>query len=126
MKRISLAIAVCIFTTAGFANTDCSNASTNDAMRYCSKVALMVSEGNYKSTLARLANSPWIPKKSVANLLKYYERSTVLSKEVCTSIFLDGRLRDMYINDCVSAQLDKLVDSMESYICTQQDAEGCQ
>jgi hypothetical protein len=32
----------------------------------------------------------------------------------------------MYINDCVSTQLDKMAESMKSYICTQQDADGCQ
>ena len=126
MKRISIAIAVFIFSTASFADTDCANALTNDALVVCSKQVLLDSENNYKSSLNKLSKSPWIPKKSISSLLAYYERSSALSKTVCTSVFHNGRLRDMYINDCVSTQLDKLVDSMKSYICTQQDADGCQ
>jgi len=126
MKHIAIAIAVCIFSSSSFADTDCANASTNDALTVCSKQVLMDSESSYKSTLDRLSKSAWIPKKSVTSLLAHYERSSALSKTVCASIFRDGRLRDMYFNDCVSTQLDKLVDGMKSYICTQQDANGCQ
>lgn len=125
MKNSAIAVMALAFCNACFADIDCANASANNALIYCSKKGLQESESKFKSSLERLSASTWVPKKSGADLIILYKRSSSLSKTVCASIFPSGRLRKMYINDCVSMQLDKLVDSMNSYICTQQDADGC-
>jgi len=125
MKHLFIATMVALFSNACFAGIDCTNAVESDALIYCSQKGLQDSESNFQTMLNRLSASTWIPKKSVVALVANYKRSSIISKTVCTSIFPNGRLRDMYINDCVSTQLDKLTDGIKSFLCTQQDADGC-
>lgn len=125
MKHIFVALAGFVISSACIAEIDCANATASDAMIYCSKKSLQDAETAFKTALDRLSSATWIPKKSTSELVALYKRSSSLSKTVCSSIFTSGRLRDLYINDCISMQLDKLTESMNYYVCTQQDADGC-
>lgn len=106
-------------------NMNCDDPQTNEELSYCSQEQLNNSIKTYKVLIGSLNESSVIQNQNIKNkLLKNYDASLKLFQQVCNATS-DGKMKDMYYNNCLSTQIDLINKSIQAVICIQQDADGC-
>lgn len=124
MKKTVL-YSILIISNLCYAYIDCENTTTNDDLIMCSKQNLEQSIVAFSRISKQLVSSEMINLKQKKKLKEHYAKSKDILSETCKSMFEGSRLRSMYVNDCISEQLDILSESQKRFICTQQDADAC-
>ena len=126
MRKILGVFALLTFSHFSYAQIDCNTVTNSDDLIFCAKQSLKKSTENFDQLSTKLMSSVLISPATKRKLNSYYAKSAILLAKACKDTFPDGRLRDMYIDSCIAAQLDTLSQSKRIFICAQQDAEGCQ